>query len=105
MENPPALNSVVLYPIIESSISDTVRYYLDNKEEFEKNFEKWDIFGDRILFEPDSVRVNKTHESHFNYLVTWLEGRNNWLLEHFSDEKYIGTDSFFDKLTDKDHKN
>ncbi len=93
-----------LFPLIKDEISDSVKYYLANKKELEKNFDKWKIFGDRILFEPDSVRVNKTHEDHFDYLIMWLEGRNNWMLEYFSNEKYIGGDSFFDKLTDRNQK-
>lgn len=91
-----------IYPIINNVISDTVKYYLANKEEFDNNFVKWDIFGDRILFEPESVTVNKTHEAHFDHLILWLEGRNEWLrsclLQKKADDEKEG---FFDRVTDK----
>lgn len=89
----------ILYPIIKNKISDVVKYYLENKTELEENFDKWDIFGKRILFEPESVIVNDTHEEHFRYLVLWLNDRNEWLYEYFTSEEYKKAgEGFFDKL-------
>jgi len=77
-----------LYPIINDEISELVRYYLLNKKELEENFHKWNIFGKQIFFEPESIRGLDTHEKHFNYLVNWLEGRNEWLLNYFNSEEF-----------------
>ncbi len=91
-----------LYPIITNTISNTVKYYLANNTELEANFERWKIFGDRILFEPDCVVVNDTYEEHFDHLIIWLEGRNNWLRDCFERiQKNKDEEGFFDKFSDK----
>lgn len=96
---------VELYPIIQSEISNSVKYYLANKSELEKNFDKWDILGDRIFLEPESIVANETYEEHFDHLIIWLEGRSKWLYDYYTSEEYENNlDSFFDridKITDK----
>ncbi len=91
-----------LYPIINDEISEIVRYYLTNKQELEKNFRKWDVFGKQILFEPESIRGLDTYEKHFNNLVNWLEGRNEWLMKYFNSKDFKNQgNGLFDRITDR----
>ncbi len=78
-----------LYPQIDNQIGGCVRYYLSNADELEKNFEKWDIFGERILFEPEIICFKETHKEHFDYLIFWLENRLNWLNAYFNEIEIV----------------
>ncbi len=93
---------IVLYPVIKKEIGEAVKYYLENKKELEANFDIWKIFGDRILFEPESVVSNENHEEHFNYLIFWLENRNEWLYDYFTSEEYKEKgNGLFDKFSNR----
>jgi hypothetical protein len=78
-----------LYPVIKNQIAETVRYYLQNKDELKENFVKWNIFGKRILFEPVNIVAKKTYEDHFDHLILWLDGRNEWLFSHYTSDDFI----------------
>lgn len=53
-------------------------------DEFDENFERWPIFGNRINREPAAIRALKTHDAHVEYLAKWLEQRIAWLDDYFA---------------------
>lgn len=53
-------------------------------EEFDENFEKWPIFGQKINREPAAVQALKSHDEHAEYLAKWLEARIAWLNDYFA---------------------
>ncbi len=55
-------------------------------EEFDENFERWPIFGQKINREPMEVRMLKSHDEHAEYLALWLEERIAWLDKYFKGE-------------------
>ena len=61
-------------------VRDVALLYSD---EFDKNFERWPIFGQQINREPAQVRALKNHDEHAEYVAKWLEQRIAWLTEYF----------------------
>ena len=55
-------------------------------DDFDKNFERWDIFGQKINREPASVRALKNHDEHVEYVAKWLEQRIEWLTDFANGE-------------------
>ena len=55
-------------------------------EDFDKNFERWPIFGQKINREPMQVQALKNHDEHAEYVAKWLEQRISWLNDYFSGE-------------------
>jgi len=51
--------------------------------DFDKNFERWPIFGQQINREPAQVRALKNHDEHAEYVAKWLEQRIAWMTEYF----------------------
>ena len=50
--------------------------------DFDKNFERWPIFGHKINREPAQVRALKSHDEHVEYVAKWLETRIAWLTDY-----------------------
>ena len=55
-------------------------------EEFDSNFERWPIFGQKINREPAQVRALKSHDEHVAYVCDWLTTRIEWMGEYFDGE-------------------
>ena len=51
---------------------------------FARNFEKWDIFGQRINQEPEHIMALDSWYEHIDALEAWLTERGLWLDECFS---------------------
>lgn len=54
-------------------------------DEFERNFERWPCFGQKLNVEPDEVRLLPDFNSHVEYLKEWLAGRYEYLDGYFTD--------------------
>ncbi len=53
---------------------------------FTRNFEKWDIFGQRINQEPEHIMALDSWEEHTAALREWLTARAAWLNDCFASE-------------------
>lgn len=53
------------------------------KTAIERNFEKWNIFGQRINQEPDGVLFLSNYRQHSKHLYKWLDNRYTWLDNYF----------------------
>ena len=53
---------------------------------FARNFEKWDIFGQRINQEPEHIMALGTWDAHADALHDWLIRRAAWLDDCFANE-------------------
>ncbi len=56
------------------------------KNAIDRNFTKWNIFGQRINQEPDSVVVLKNYRLHSKHLYKWLSDRYTWLDNYFANQ-------------------
>jgi hypothetical protein len=56
------------------------------KDEFNKNFELWDIFSQQINREPSEVMKIKSFEGQVEYLTNWLTKRIDWLDKYYKNE-------------------
>ena len=52
----------------------------------ERNFERWDIFGQIINQEPDVVVMLQNYNQHTKHLCKWLERRYVWLDNYFAEQ-------------------
>lgn len=73
---------------IRGHISDNLAYLQQitdaAPQAFARNFEKWDIFGQRINQEPEHIMALDSWEEHVAALQTWLTERGEWLDTCFS---------------------
>lgn len=56
------------------------------KNAIDHNFERWDIFGQRINQEPDSVVILSNYRQHSKHLYKWLDDRYEWLDNYFQNQ-------------------
>ena len=59
------------------------------KESYERNFQKWPIFGQKQNRETEAVVKLKSFEAHTEYLAGWLETRIAWLDDLFRDPAFV----------------
>ncbi len=52
----------------------------------ERNFMRWDIFGQIINHEPDVVVMLQNYNQHTKHLCSWLEKRYIWLDNYFAEQ-------------------
>lgn len=74
--------SLALYP---DYVLDVGARYADS---FERNFERWDIFGTVQNRETPLITRLSTYREHYTYLASWLEGRLGWLDGFYHSEDY-----------------
>lgn len=78
---------------IYSSISEMPKYILDEGElglrSYERNFEKWKIFGTVQNRETEYITRLSTYTEHYEYLAEWLTNRLEWLNGAFNDEGFV----------------
>lgn len=55
---------------------------------YSRNFEKWQIFGQRINLEPPQVRALRSYTEHYEYYAAWMTGRIAWLDGYFNDPTF-----------------
>lgn len=58
------------------------------EEEFNENFERWPIFGQKINREPAAVLALHSHKEQAEYLASWLETRIAWLDRYMKGEVF-----------------
>lgn len=56
---------------------------------YQRNFEKWNIFGQKQNRETDKVVKLRNFDAHTDYLVDWLEKRIAWLDELYRDPAFV----------------
>lgn len=56
---------------------------------YERNFQKWQIFGQKQNRETSAVLSLRDYESHIRYLTEWLETRIAWLDDLFRDPAFV----------------
>ena len=59
-------------------------FYNAHKSDLEKNFEKWDVIGEKTDKQPVTVIKLKTYEANVNYLKKWLDDRHSWMNRYFN---------------------
>lgn len=75
---------------IKDFASETVNYinYMATtyKDCFEHNFDRWDIFNQKINREPNVVMNIKTFQGQVDYFTNWLTNRIDWLDQFYKGE-------------------
>ena len=59
------------------------------RDSYLRNFEKWNIFGQKQNRETDRVVALSDFDEHTDYLVSWLEARIEWLDGLFRDPAFV----------------
>ena len=71
------------------SLPDMIRTEAEaNYKSFCRNFEKWQIFGQCMNREPRAITKLKNYTEHYEYLITWLNSRIDWLNGFIGGERY-----------------
>ena len=73
-------------------VDEVYQFGKDNIKSFNRNFERWPIWGWRINQEPEHIMALNTYGQHIDYLNEWLHARFEWLDEYFMNEEYITVD-------------
>ena len=60
-----------------------------HQSSYERNFERWPIFGQRINLEPESIMALDNYIAHYTYLSEWMEERIEWLNSAFNHENFV----------------
>ena len=78
---------------IYDSVSLMPQYILDEGKlglrSYERNFEKWQIFGTTQNRETHYITRLKNYTEHYEYLAEWLSNRLEWLNGVFTDEAFV----------------
>ena len=78
---------------IYDSVSLMPQYILDEGKlgfrSYERNFERWQIFGTSQNRETHYITRLKNYKEHYEYLAEWLSNRLEWLNEVFTDEAFV----------------
>jgi hypothetical protein len=78
---------------IYGSISLMPQFILDEGQlgfrSYERNFERWQIFGTVQNRETHYITRLKTYQEHYEYLAEWLTNRLEWLNGIFTDETFV----------------
>ena len=53
--------------------------------DMERNYEKWEFFGERQQQEPDAIVALDSYGEHVDYLVDWMRARKAWLDDAFAE--------------------
>ncbi len=56
---------------------------------YERNFERWQIFGTTQNRETHYITRLKNYKEHYEYLAEWLTNRLEWLNDVFTDEAFV----------------
>ena len=65
-----------------TSVLDSI--YEAHGKDFEANFEKWDVIGNKTDKQPVAIIKLKTYKANVEYLKKWLEGRHSWVDRYFN---------------------
>jgi hypothetical protein len=75
------------YDYIEDTLTELKAYAELNWDELEGNFERWEIFGQKINSEPAQIRKLRSYLEHYRYFIAWAELRLEWLDTCFNDNE------------------
>ena len=73
-------------PIFEGLSSHAEKTANSMKNAIDRNFSRWNIFGQRINQEPDNVVILKNYRLHSKHLYKWLSDRYTWLDNYFANQ-------------------
>jgi len=68
-------------------LADIDRYALLLDEAQMRNFERWDILGQQIDYNPPGWRDRDTYQKEVDWLKTWLEDRLAWMDQAIAEER------------------
>ena len=68
-------------------LADIDRYALLLDEAQVRNFERWDILGQQINYNPPGWRDRDTYQKEVDWLKTWLEDRLAWMDQAIAEER------------------
>lgn len=78
---------------IYDSLCELPKFIIDEGElgfrSYERNFEKWKIFGTVQNRETHYITRLKNYKEHYEYLAQWLTDRLEWLNDAFLNEKFV----------------
>ena len=78
---------------IYGSVSLMPKFILDEGQlgfrSYERNFERWQIFGTSQNRETHYITRLKNYKEHYEYLAEWLTNRLEWLNGVFTDEAFV----------------
>ncbi len=70
-------------------IDEVTEYAYVNIEDFDLNFDRWDIHGKRVNQEPENVLKLKNCAENIAFLKGWLVDRYGWLKKQFNTDWFI----------------
>ncbi len=74
---------------IISSLHGMIQAEVDaNYNSLNRNFERWKIFGQRMNRETPPVVALKNYDQHYQYLLSWLDGRVEFMNTFIGSERY-----------------
>jgi hypothetical protein len=53
-----------------------------------RNFEKWQIFGQKINRETATIRALSSYKEHYEYFANWMKNRIAWLDSYWNDSSF-----------------
>lgn len=59
-----------------------------NYNSLKRNFDRWQIFGQRMNRETHDVVKLKNYDEHYNYLLNWLDNRIDWMNSFMGGDRY-----------------
>ena len=78
-----------LYPKLCQVPEYVIRTAEEGYDSFCRNFEKWNIFGQRMNRETERITSLRTYREHFEYLAKWIRVRGEWLDRYFNGSGYL----------------
>jgi hypothetical protein len=76
-------------------LADIDRYALLLDEAQVRNFQRWDILGRQIDYNPPSWRDRDTYQKEVDWLKTWLEDRLAWMDQAIAEERASAPPVFY----------
>lgn len=74
---------------IVGSLHDLIQDTVDaNYNSLNRNFQRWQIFGQRMNRETREVVKLKNYDEHYNYLLNWLDNRIQWMNGFMGSDRY-----------------
>ncbi len=72
-----------------SSLHNMIQQEVDaNYNSLKRNFNRWKIFGERQNRETEAIVQLKNYDEHYKYLLSWLDGRIDFMNAFIGSERY-----------------
>lgn len=69
--------------IINNAIGEAENLGTKYREDFDRNYDRWIIFGQRINQEPEQIMALNSYTGHLDYFIEWCTNRLEWLDGYF----------------------